>query len=107
MSKFVVCLSHKVTNLFSEELLSNHIEYLRSINKQGKLFLCGPFTDNDSAIQIIEAEDIKGARLIVNQDPFIQQGYYKEFTVKELIEATENNNWLFNHPQTKEKRASL
>lgn len=56
--------------------------------------LCGPFKDNDSAIQIIVADSQEEAEFIVNADPFIAHNYYQQYELKELIEANEGNNWL-------------
>lgn len=104
MLKFVALLSQKNTKLFTEELLQRHINHLQSLYDAGLLVLCGPFTDNDSAIQIIIAKNISEAERIVYQDPFIQSNYYNSVEVKELIEANPGNNWLTSHPQTEEKR---
>ena len=104
MPKFIAFLSNKNKHQFSEQLLLKHVAHLKRLNKQGKLFLCGPFTDDKSALQILNAKNINEANDLVNEDPFIQQGYYKQVEVKELIEANADNNWLMDHPQTEEKR---
>ncbi|MBJ7554491.1 YciI family protein [Marinomonas spartinae] len=104
MSKFVALLSGKNKNLFSEALLGEHVAHLQQLDDSGKLHLCGPFKDDDSAIQILIADTLEEANLLIQQDPFVQHGYYKTVAVKELIEANSGNNWLTNHPQTEEKR---
>ena len=58
MSKFVALLSDKNKDLFTEELLNKHVEHLQLLKDRGDLELCGPFTDNKSAIQIIIAGDL-------------------------------------------------
>jgi len=105
LRKFVAFLSDKKKEIFSDQLLLKHIEHLHLLDELGKLHLCGPFTDNDSAIQILSVKDIDEANHLVNQDPFVQHGYYKTVEVKELIEANADNNWLMTHPQTEEKRS--
>ncbi|WP_432454208.1 MULTISPECIES: YciI family protein [unclassified Agarivorans] len=104
MRKFVAFLSDKNKDLFSEQLLLAHIKHLQQLDASGKLHLCGPFTDNDSAIQILMVQNIEEATALVNQDPFVHYGYYKTVEIKELIEANADNNWLTSHPQTEEKR---
>lgn len=66
--------------------------------------LCGPFTDNESAIQILMSDSIDKAQEIVASDPFIRKGYYENVEVKELIEANASNNWLVSDSQTNANR---
>ena len=103
MKKFVVILSDKIKSKFNQSLLQAHVDHLREIKQADKLILCGPFTDDFSAFQLLSAINLDEATKIVKQDPFISGGYYNSFEIKELIEANENNNWLMEHPQTKEK----
>ncbi|SIO96636.1 YciI family protein [Vibrio spartinae] len=106
MNKYVAILSKKNRQLFSDELLRKHVSYLKAQEKSGVLVLCGPFSDNDSAIQVIMSDSLEAAKEIVQSDPFVSQGYYGELVVKELIEANAMNNWLIADPQTEANRAS-
>ena len=106
MKKYVAILSKKNRQLFSDELLSKHVSYLEAQEKAGVLVLCGPFSDNDSAIQVIMSDSLESAQGTVQSDPFVSQGYYGEFVVKELIEANSANNWLVTDPKTEANRAS-
>ena len=103
LKKFVVILSDKIKNKFNQSLLQAHVDHLKKIKQAGKLILCGPFTDDFSAFQLLCAINLDEATKMIKQDPFISAGYYSSFEIKELIEANENNSWLMEHPQTKEK----
>jgi len=37
--------------------------------------LCGPFKDYDSGIVILKAESMEAAKIIVESDPFISEGF--------------------------------
>jgi len=65
------------------------------------LFLCGPFKDDNGGLQILNANSYEEAEKYVLQDPFIAQKYYTRYTIHELIEANEGNNYLMDNPQTK------
>lgn len=100
MKKYVVILRDKKRGKLSKELLYNHVEHLRKLHHEGRLFICGPFQDNDIAMQILICDDIDDAINIVESDPFVKEGYYNTYEVNELIEANEENNWLVDIPQT-------
>lgn len=100
MKKFVVILKDKKKGELTKELLSKHVEHLKELNENSKLFICGPFNDNDRAMQILICDTLDEAKYLVESDPFIKEGYYANYEVNELIEANEGNNWLLNIPQT-------
>ena len=102
MQKFVAILKDKKKGELPEALLLKHVEHLRTLNYQSKLLLCGPFKDNDKAIQILNCETINEAKRLVEADPFIKEGYYDSYEINELIEANEENNWLIDIPQTQD-----
>ena len=107
MKKFVAILSRKNKPLFSGSLLAKHVEHLQNLKDNGVLILCGPFTDNDSAMQIIFAKDMASAESSIASDPFVSQHYYEKVVVKELIEANPENNWLTKDPQTEKNRMAV
>jgi len=100
-NKFVIILKDKQKGSLTNELLEQHITHLRKLLKQGKLVICGPFKNDDAAIQILVAENEVEAHTLIKSDPFIKYKYYKSYDIFELIEANENNNWLMDNPQTK------
>ena len=101
MKKFIALLSNKNRFLFNKPFLMEHVAYLQDLKDKGILVTCGPFTDNDRAMQTIHAESIQSAEQIIKSDPFISKQYYEKVEVIELIEATEENNWLIEGDQTK------
>ncbi len=100
MRKFVVVLKSKQCGTLTDELLVAHVNHLKSLQSKGLLFICGPYTDNDRALQIIIADSITEAKHYIKSDPFIEKGYYADYEISELIEANDDNNWLMNDGQT-------
>ena len=74
------------------EIVKKHVEYLKELDDSGKLILCGPFTDYDGGIVILECKNIDEARLISESDPFIKEGY-KTFELRTLNIANKENNY--------------
>lgn len=94
MNSFLVLYNEKQKNLFNDELLHQHIDYLRDLQQKGYLVLCGPFNDDNSAILIFRADSIVPVEEMVENDPYILGGYYKKFSIREFREANDENNWL-------------
>lgn len=94
MSKFIVILSHKRVGTLTTDLLEKHVTHLRKLDQDEILYLCGPFTNNDGALQILEAENIDQAKNLVLSDPMIKANFYQDFKIYQLCEANENNNYL-------------
>ena len=101
MAKYILILKNKQKGTLTNELLQGHINHLKRQSSKGKIFLAGPFKNNDGAIQIIEAESKMVAESIVKEDPFVSEKYYQTYELNELIEANEKNNWLMEDSQTK------
>ena len=94
MNKYVVTLMDKNPEAFSEELVATHVEHLRNLSKSGTLFICGPLKGTDGAMQILSADSIEEATEFAKADPFLSENFYSDFTIYELIEANEENNFL-------------
>lgn len=77
----------------NQEIIKSHVEYLRGLESQGKLMLCGPFADYPGGMVIIQAEDLIEATDIANSDPFIASGC-KSYEIRTLKLANEENNYL-------------
>ena len=54
-SKYVASLRNKRSGTLTDALLEAHVAHLRKLTLEGSLLLCGPFSDNDGALQIIRA----------------------------------------------------
>ena len=102
MKTFAAILKDKKSGTLSDELLQKHVDHLRQLNKSGTLLLCGPFKDNDRALQILVSESADEAVQLIESDPFIKEGYYGSYELNELLVANEENDWLMDIPQTKQ-----
>lgn len=98
MKIFVFLLKQKSKASLDKTLLIAHVEHLKNLHQSGRLIICGPFTDNDNALQIITADTKEEAILLFEQDPFIKTKYYQTYSIYELLEANEKNKWLLNDP---------
>ncbi len=101
VKKFIIMLKDKQNGTLTSKLLAQHVSHLKSLTALNKLHLCGPFENDDGALQIIITDTKENAEKLVNQDPFIKEKYYKSYSIYELIEANEDNNWLCEDTQTK------
>jgi uncharacterized protein YciI len=76
------------------EALLRHVEHLRHIKSEGKLFACGPLKDTGMAMQIFTVESYEEADALAKQDPYTREGYFSGYVLTEWIEANEENNYL-------------
>ena len=74
------------------ETVKKHVQYLKKLDDLGKLVLCGPFTDYDGGMVILECKNIEEARAIAESDPFIKEEY-KTFELRTLRIANKENNY--------------
>lgn len=77
----------------NEEIVKKHVEHLKALKSQGKLVLCGPFTDYPGGMVVITAENLEEATKIAETDPFMACGY-KSFEIRTLEQANEENDYL-------------
>ena len=94
MKTFLVLYSQKRSDIFNEDLLNNHVDFLKQLYLNNQLSMCGPFVDNKGAVLVVMAPSITNAEEIINQDPFIQQKYYEQYIIHEFMPANAENNWL-------------
>lgn len=100
MKTYLALLKHKARGQLTEELLLAHVAHLKQLKETHQLILCGPFADNDGAMQLLLAENITTADALLQQDPFIREKYYATYELLEWIEANETNNYLLENQQT-------
>lgn len=77
----------------NEDIIKSHVEYLKTLKSQGRLVLCGPFSDYPGGMVVFLAESLTDATNIANADPFIASGC-KSCEVRTLELANEDNNYL-------------
>ena len=76
------------------EIVKKHVQYLKKLDDSGKLLLCGPFTDYDGGMVVLECRNIEEARAFAESDPFIEEGY-KTFELRTLSIANKENNYRY------------
>lgn len=88
--RFVILINRKKDYTFA--VIKKHVEYLKRLDENGQLVLCGPFKDHDGGIAIINTESFEHAKEIAESDPFITEGFSTyELRTLELSNA-ENNH---------------
>ena len=89
-----IIFPYKVRGLeLTKGVIARHVAHIRRLNAEGRLVMCGPFSDHPSEMIIIEANDKHEAVGIAEQDPFVFEGY-RAFEVRTLQVANEENNFL-------------
>jgi uncharacterized protein YciI len=89
-----IALFEKSGKPIPDALMARHVDHLKDLKKRDKLFLCGPFKDSGGVIQILSAGNYGEAEQLVLRDPFTSEGVFSTYTLHELIEANEENNYL-------------
>lgn len=87
---YVMLMENK--NPLNDEIIKKHVEHLKTIDKQGILYLCGPFSNYSGGIVILKTKTLDEAYQVANEDPFIKEGY-KTFTIRVLEIANKDNNY--------------
>ncbi len=71
---FVIMLENVPGRDPSIALIRRHIQHIRTLDEEGKLVLCGPFTDHPGGMIIVQVEDRAEAEAIAESDPFVAEG---------------------------------
>lgn len=90
MQKFLMLMDDQ--RPLTEEVIKRHVEHLKALQQNDRLVLCGPLVEGGGMVLLLAANK-KEARQIAESDPFIKDGY-KTYTIRTLIEANEENNYL-------------
>jgi uncharacterized protein len=76
-----VVTHHFVKDHITEEMTRPHVDYLRTLFKEGKLLITGPFTDQKGGgMFILDVSDEDELHRIVDNDPAITSGISKAET---------------------------
>ena len=92
-TRFIVFLSTIEGVKASEEIIRKHVYFLRELDKQGKLVMCGPFSDGKGGMLILKADSLEEAKTIAVKDPFVQAGV-RCFDVRGWELSCEENNHM-------------
>ncbi|KAB1437932.1 YciI family protein [Candidatus Galacturonibacter soehngenii] len=77
----------------NESLIQSHVEFLKELDRQNQLVLCGPFTDFPGGMVILSVEDKEEAVKIAESDPFVASGC-KTYELRTFAVANQENNYL-------------
>jgi len=58
-----------------------HLANLEPLNRQGKVLLAGPFTDQTGSLIIIEASSLEEAQKFAAEDPYTVHGIFERVEV--------------------------
>ena len=92
-TKQVVLLSKVPGAEDSEALIREHVNFLRSLQGEGKLILCGPFSDHSGGMIVLNASSKEEAEKIAENDPFVISGS-RTYQVRTWQLSCEENNHL-------------
>jgi uncharacterized protein YciI len=90
--KYVILLSHSGLPM-SEDIIREHVKYLKNLDRDGKLILCGPFKNYNGGMVIINAASIDEAEQIAKNDPFVKSRI-ETYEIREWELSCEENNHL-------------
>jgi uncharacterized protein YciI len=94
MIKYIALFEKNTRKSVPNELMLKHIDHLKRLKREKHLFLCGPCVGTNKVIQIIIAGSKEEAEKYVRRDPFAAEGIFVSYSLFELNEANDNNNWL-------------
>jgi len=91
-TRYVILLDEISGVATSREAVHAHVQYLKALDKNGKLVMCGPFTDYKGGMVIIKAVDLAEAKQIAESDPFVKQGLRTSEVRSWELSCEENNH---------------
>jgi hypothetical protein len=74
--KYAAVVHFKADDPRLPEIRPAHRQYLATLFEQGKLVLCGPFTEGGGALIVLETPTKEDADAILKADPFSQAGVF-------------------------------
>ena len=85
----------KTYNKITGDMVKKHVEYIRALDDQGKLALCGAFKGYPgvAGMIVLNTESIEEAEAICKAEPFVAEGY-ATYKLRTLQPGTRENNYL-------------
>lgn len=77
----------------TEAHIREHVQFLKKLDLNGQLELCGPFIDHKGGMVIIKAKSIEEANEVAQSDPFVKSGV-RSFQIRSWQLSCEENNHL-------------
>ncbi|MEN3048603.1 MAG: YciI family protein [Candidatus Caldarchaeales archaeon] len=87
MPRYLVLLSPKAPGEVVAQYRPAHLEYVRSLIRQGKILIAGRFRDGSGGFFVLEASGLDEVNAVISQDPY-KRADVREYTVKEIEEVT-------------------
>ena len=91
-TRFVVLLNTIEGVVTSEQLIRDHVAFLRKLDEEGKFLMGGPFTNYAGGMMVIKAADLEEAQKISANDPFVKQGVRTAEVRAWELSCEENNH---------------
>lgn len=92
MNKYLYVMLMSDKNKLTHEVIKRHVDHLKLLDENNKLYLCGPFIDYRGGMVIFKVDTKEEAIALAKQDPFILEGF-KTFEIKTLEVASKENNY--------------
>jgi uncharacterized protein len=92
-TRFVILLEKVPGKDATRDTILRHVEHLRKLDQEGRLVLCGPFTDHPAGMVVVNARDRAEAEAIASADPFVAEGA-RSFRVWTWLLACAENGYL-------------
>ncbi len=90
--RYVILLDEIPGAQTTRQAVFDHVQHLKALESEGKLVICGPFTDYKGGMVVIKADSIDEARRIAEADPFVKLGLRK-YQIRTLeLSCAENNH---------------
>lgn len=79
--KFAALIDYVQDKAKIEQIRPTHRQYLRTLLETGKLFACGPITDDSGALIVYETDTAEEAETILKADPFHAAGVFVKWKI--------------------------
>lgn len=85
----------KTYNKINGEMVKKHVEYIRNLDDNGKLELCGAFKGYPgvAGMLILKVPSYEEAEDICKSEPFVAEGY-ASYELRTLQAGNKDNNYL-------------
>ena len=98
MDKWLYCMfieRGKTYNKINQEMVLKHVEFVRNLDEEGKLELCGPFKGYPgvAGMIILKTESFEEADALCKLEPFVAEGY-ATYKLRALKVGNRENNYL-------------
>ena len=97
MENYVMFIERgKDYNKINMEMVKKHVDYIRRLDDEGKLEICGAFRGYKgfAGMLVLRVQNKEEAEEICKSEPFIKEGYATYKLVKILVGNKENNYLL-------------